>query len=452
MASIQKRNNKYVVVYRYIDDQGNTKQKWESCENYKMAKARKAEIENDLESGTFVVPNVQTISSFLETFVELYGIKEWSLSTYNRNKQIIKNYVDPIIGDIKLQDVNALTIEKYYNKLKNTPSASNKMHKEKKNVTTGTINQIHKLLKCAFGVAETWDLIGTNVFKKVKPPKHVYKKRDIWTSEMIIKALDACEDPKLAIAIHLSFACSLRLGEVLGLQWKDVHITDEDIANDDAHINVTCQLEPVAIEAVEALGSKDIITQFPSRTLKKTKHVWVLKTPKTQTSIRKIWLPNTLAYLLREWKNEQSNYKDFFKDEYTDFDLVVCYEDGWHCSHNVIRHGLNNLIEQTGLPPIVFHSFRHTSTTYKLKLNHGDIKATQGDTGHAQADMVTEVYSHILDEDRKLNAKKFNETFYMQSGDGVDYTKKSDDIDVDKLVSALQKEPKLMKQLIDALK
>lgn len=113
------------------------------------------------------------------------------------------------------------------------------------------------------------------------------------------------------------------------------------------------------------------------------------------------------------------------------------------CSHNVIRHGLNNLIEQTGLPPIVFHSFRHTSTTYKLKLNHGDIKATHGDTGHAQADMVTEVYSHILDEDRKLNAKKFNETFYMQSGD---------DIDIDKLVSALQKEPKLMKQLINALK
>lgn len=49
------------------------------------------------------------------------------------------------------------------------------MHKDKKNVTTGTINQIHKLLKCAFGVAETWDLVGTNVFKNVKPPKHVYK-------------------------------------------------------------------------------------------------------------------------------------------------------------------------------------------------------------------------------------------------------------------------------------
>ena len=53
-----------------------------------------------------------------------------------------------------------------------------------------------------------------------------------------------------------------------------------------------------------------------------------------------------------------------------------------------------------------------TGTTYKLKLNHGDIKATQGDTGHAQPDMVTEVYSHILDEDRKINAQRFEAGFY----------------------------------------
>ena len=64
------------------------------------------------------------------------------------------------------------------------------------------------------------------------------------------------------------------------------------------------------------------------------------------------------------------------------------------------------------LPDVVFHSLRHSSTTYKLKLNHGDIKATQGDTGHSQADMVTKVYAHILDEDRKVNAQKFESAFY----------------------------------------
>ncbi len=68
--------------------------------------------------------------------------------------------------------------------------------------------------------------------------------------------------------------------------------------------------------------------------------------------------------------------------------------------------------EDYNLPPVVFHSLRHSSVTYKLKLNGGDIKAVQGDSGHAQVNMVTDVYSHILDDDRKRNAELFEEAFY----------------------------------------
>ena len=50
-------------------------------------------------------------------------------------------------------------------------------------------------------------------------------------------------------------------------------------------------------------------------------------------------------------------------------------------------------------------SIQYYSITNKLKLNHGDLKATQGDTGHAEIDMITKVYAHILDEDRKINAQ-----------------------------------------------
>lgn len=100
----------------------------------------------------------------------------------------------------------------------------------------------------------------------------------------------------------------------------------------------------------------------------------------------------------------------------------------------------------------MFHSLRHSSTTYKLKLNHGDIKATQGDTGHAQADMVMDVYSHILDEDRKVNAQKFNSEFYKQEIDEKSSKNKKTELSVDKLMKALQKDPELMRELIDALK
>ena len=73
---------------------------------------------------------------------------------------------------------------------------------------------------------------------------------------------------------------------------------------------------------------------------------------------------------------------------------------------------MQEIIDELGLPDVVFHSLRHTSVTYKLKLSGGDIKAVQGDSGHTQADMVTEVYGHILDEDRRKNAELMENAFY----------------------------------------
>lgn len=64
------------------------------------------------------------------------------------------------------------------------------------------------------------------------------------------------------------------------------------------------------------------------------------------------------------------------------------------------------------MPDVVFHSLRHTSVAYKLKLIGGDIKSVQGDSGHSQADMVTQVYSHIIDEERRKNAELMEKAFY----------------------------------------
>lgn len=98
------------------------------------------------------------------------------------------------------------------------------------------------------------------------------------------------------------------------------------------------------------------------------------------------------------------------------------------------------------LPNVVFHSLRHSSTTYKLKLNHGDIKATQGDTGHSQADMVTKVYAHILDEDRKVNAQKFESAFYanpdLRSVKAPDEPQTA--LDVQSIIVQLQQSPELL--------
>lgn len=104
-------------------------------------------------------------------------------------------------------------------------------------------------------------------------------------------------------------------------------------------------------------------------------------------------------------------------------------------------------------PRVVFHSLRHSSTTYKLKLNHGDLKATQGDTGHAEIDMITSIYAHILDEDRKVNAQKFETAFYSNPdlrGVRPPQEPKAPEpapIDLASLVEQLQKSPELASAL-----
>ena len=104
--------------------------------------------------------------------------------------------------------------------------------------------------------------------------------------------------------MNLAFACSLRIGEILGLTWDNVHIEDEDIAADNAYIFIDKELTRATKQAIEMLGEKDIYHIFVPL-LSNTSTRIILKKPKTDSSIRKVWLPKTVAYILREWKKAQ---------------------------------------------------------------------------------------------------------------------------------------------------
>lgn len=337
--------------------------------------------------------------------------------------------------------------------MQKTKSVSTKTRKAvTTHVSDKTIEKIIKLLRCAFKQAVRWEIIARNPFDNVIRPKTEYAKRDIWTADMIRLALDKCTDSKLYVAMNLSFACSLRMGEILGLTWENVHISDEDIAADNAYVYIDKELTRASKRAIETLGEKDIYYIF-TPLMPNTSTRIILKKPKTDSSIRKVWLPKTLAYILREWKKSQDELKGFLGEEYQDFDLVVALPNGRPCEDRIILKEFAKLREDAGLPKVVFHSLRHSSTTYKLKLNHGDLKATQGDTGHAEIDMITSIYAHILDEDRKVNAQKFETAFYakpdLRNVRPPEEPVKSEPatLDLESLVEQLQKSPELASAL-----
>ena len=67
-------------------------------------------------------------------------------------------------------------------------------------------------------------------------PKVEKKTRDIWDADTLFHALEVCEDERLKLAINLAFSCSLRIGELLGLTWDCVDISEESLAEGKASI------------------------------------------------------------------------------------------------------------------------------------------------------------------------------------------------------------------------
>lgn len=440
MASIQTKNGSLYVVYRYEDDKGRGKQKWEPVQSQTIANRRKAQIETQQYEGTFIIPSNHTVKSYLMDFVDLYGTSAWNANTYNSYIRLMNNYIIPILGDVKLQKVNKLVVDKFYKVLQNTPSIKDPT----KSVSVGNLYEVNKLMKCAFTNAVEWELVKKNYFLNANLPELIYNERGILDDDKIADVLDQCDDPKLFMAINLSFACTMREGEILGLLWENVFIEDEDIFNDDAHLLIRTQLQRESIEGLEATNYRDIIKVFPQLTTNKNqKTVLVLAAPKCM-SFRKVWIPKALAFMLREWRDNQNELKSLLGDEYNDYNLVVCLENGNPCTQSVISTSWCRLRKKLNIDKnVVFHSFRHMSITYKLKLNKGDIKATQGDSGHKQAEMILNRYSHVIDKDRKIGAQKLNDKFYGNN--------KDDNEKLSNVIKALQTSPEaleLLSQLI----
>lgn len=313
---------------------------------------------------------------------------------------------------MKLDDVTPLVIDKFCRDLLTVKSKTRPNQPGRDEfLTPRTVKESHKHLRNAFNQAVKWALMSRNPVINVARPKSEDKSRNIWTADTLFHVIELRNDDLLKLALKLAFSCSLRMGEILALHWDCIDIIPESIQEGRARIFVNKDLQKVQRESLDALNAKGVIRMFPARLV--SQHTMlVLKEPKTKTSVRRVFLPKTVAEMLLERHREITELKELFGEEYTDYDLVFCSPMGTPIEGQVINRALNKLIEENNLPKVVFYSLRHSNITYKLKLNGGDMKSVQGDSGHAQVKMVADVYSHIIDEDQRLNAQRFEEAFY----------------------------------------
>ena len=387
MASIVQRNKSFSVVYT-IYDEDKKKQKWETYHSYEAAFRRKEQLDliqqHETERAKY---REGSLAQFLQEYVKLYGRVHWACSTYTSNEGLIRNYIVPFMGSMRLSEFSPKVIAALYGKLQSDPK-----------ISPSVMINIHKLLHSAFEQAVLWEYVPRNPFQKANVPKAFPSEIPMLSVDEIKTLIQNCDNRMLSIAIHLAFAGSLRKGEILALTWDDVDFQK-------GTISVRKTLKRVRRDAVDVLNGKEILHQFPAA-FDEGQTVTVLKRPKTQSSIRTVYLPGYVRDVLRDWK---VTLKPVNRKQP---DLILRYSNGRPISEETLPRLLEKQLLQLGLPVVSFHSLRHSSISYKLVLTGGNIKAVQGDSGHAQAEMITERYGHITDSCRKQCAEDFEEEFY----------------------------------------
>ena len=457
----RKKGQQYEISYRCP---GYSKPFYERFSSYEEANLRIAQIEYEKSLGVFQPPKPVpipiratrqkyiTVGELMDEYVQVYGLNHWGDSFLSCSKHRIEHYIKPYLGNVAVKDLTTHDLDLFYDSLQDKPAVVLKGHKKTDaTVSLSVIEKTHALLRSALNQAVKWEYISSNPAERVTFPKYRSAERDVWSASEAQYALDCCSDPILHTAMLLALGCSMRIGEILGLTWDCVDFSDESIHDGTAHVFVNKELKRCQKDSLNALahrGRSQVIFTFPEWKQTDSTTSLVLKSPKTESSVRKVYLPRTVALALREVKSTQDALKLLIGDEYADYGLVIAHEDGRPYEERQIAALLRKLIAENDLRPVVFHSLRHCSASLKLQIGGGNIKAVQGDTGHAQARMVTDLYAHTHNEDRRRLAQKVDEDFFQKRPSEA---KKAVAHEADLAYQLLQDNPDIAKLIIATL-
>ena len=168
-------------------------------------------------------------------------------------------------------------------------------------------------------------------------------------------------------------------------------------------------------EALNQVDDGCIIKVFPDKLERSTTSL-ILKSTKTASSCRTIFMTSALKEELKKWLNQLA--ADEMKDPPRCHDSEMLFRLPNSLAVKPVLIHKKFLKWQDAhpeFPRIVFHGLHHSSATYQLMISGGDvIKAVQGTIGHATADMLVNTYAHIQQSSRVELGRKFEESFYAK--------------------------------------
>ena len=345
----------------------------------KDAEVELAKFVTEVQNGLVVDGKSLRFSEFTKIWKRDYGSKELAPTTYKRYCRMLETRLLPYFGHFYINKIRPTDIMKFYDLLEKDTQlvrkSGNNGAKTKKPLSGKTILEHHRLLRAMLHKAVYWQLIVANPAERVQAPKARKPKRRSYDDEqtkILLENLEllSIEDTKYKVAIILTIFTGVRLGELMGLEWQDV-----DFKNGIISINRSSQY----------LSDMGVFT----------------KTPKTESSIREIAIPEFIISLLEEYKLWYEEQKSIYGELWTNSDRLFVQADGKPMHPSSISKWFVRYVSTIGLPVINFHGLRHTNASL-LVAQKVDIAVISARLGHAQISTTLDFYVHpLLSHNRK---------------------------------------------------
>lgn len=381
-GSIEKRgkNSYRLTVAEGFDLNGNPMIHRKTIHGTKKdAEVELAKFVTEVQNGLVVDGKSLRFSEFTEIWKRDYGSKELAPTTYKRYCRMLETRLLPYFGHFYINKIRPTDIMKFYDLLEKDTQlvrkSGNNDAKTKKPLSGKTILEHHRLLRAMLHKAVYWQLIVANPAERVQAPKARKPKRKSYDDEQTKILLENLEDlsveeTKYKVAIILTVFTGVRLGELMGLEWQDI-----DFKNGIISINRSSQY----------LSDMGIFT----------------KTPKTESSIREIAIPEFIVSLLEEYKLWYEEQKSIYGELWTNSDRLFVQADGKPMHPSSISKWFVRYVSTIGLPVINFHGLRHTNASLLVAQNV-DIAVISARLGHAQISTTLDFYVHpLLSHNRK---------------------------------------------------
>ena len=327
---------------------------------------------DEIEKGYYVENSKITITEWVNTWMDVYIESNVSPTTKSRYRGMIDRYIIPVIGHVQVQHLNTLTVQKWVNGLKISPSSG-------KELSASTIKHAYHVLKGAMDKAVLAGIIARTPCQGIMLPKGSKKAAVIYDEQQIKELIFFAKGTEMELIIDMELCMGLRRGELLGLEWGDIDW-------DNNRINI--------------VRNRVVVDGAP-----------VVKEPKTKNSKRTVDVPAQLMAKLKAHQKTCMENRLKMGRNYIVTDYVIVHPNGQPIYPEYVSQMLTKLQNRAGLPKCRFHDLRHLCASILLKQGIS-AKVAQERLGHADIQTTLNIYSHVLPSSAKDAAEKIGEMVF----------------------------------------